>query len=89
MKKQLKEILAAVVQWLEGRSLHGIPGGYAIYARRVSWLHDRRGNQMCVRADCDFCGYQTRFPFAVSKIDRHLRFDGCVSRYRSSLGERR
>ena len=82
----LKKVLATVVQWLEGQSLNGIPGGHALYARRVSWLHDRYGNQMCIRADCGFCTYQAHFPFAISKIDRHLRYDGCVRRYRSSLG---
>jgi hypothetical protein len=69
----LKTTLAAIVQWLEGESLDGIPAGHAIYARRVSWLHDRYGNQMCIRADCGFCGHRACFPFVLGKIDRHLR----------------
>jgi hypothetical protein len=73
MTATLRTALAAVVQWLEGKSLASIPAGHAIYVRRVSWLHDAFGNQMCVRADCGFCGYRARFPFVIGKIDRHLR----------------
>lgn len=75
MKTELKTAFASVIQWLEGKSLDGIPAGHAIYARRVSWLHDSYGNQMCVRADCGFCRYQAHFPFAIGKIDRHLRLE--------------
>ncbi len=73
VSRRLTIVLAEIVQWLEGKSLDGIPAGHAIYARRVSWLHDRFGNQLCVRADCGFCGYRVSFPFAIGKIDRHLR----------------
>jgi len=69
----LKTILRRVVGWLGGRSQRGVPAGHALYTRRVSWLYDLHDNQLCVRADCGFCAYQAHFPFAISKIDRHLR----------------
>lgn len=71
----MTKALATIVQWLQGRSRNGIPAGHAFYADRVSWLHDRYGNEMCVRADCGFCQYRARFPFALTKIDRHLRLE--------------
>ena len=64
----LKAVLRRAVGWLGGKSLHGVPAGHALYARRVSWLHDQH-----VRADCVFRAYQAHFPFVISKIDRQLR----------------
>lgn len=62
-----------VAAYLQGASMNGIPPMHAWYLRRVSWLRDRRGDALCLVAACAFCRYRARFPFSITKIDRHLR----------------
>ena len=58
---------------LHGEPMASIPALHALYVRRLSWLRDSEGRSLCLVAACGFCRHRARFPFAVSKIDRHLR----------------
>lgn len=69
----MSNVAITFVSWLQGSSRGGIPGGHALYARRLSCLRDHFGNQLILRADCGFCAHKAHFPFAITKIDRHLR----------------
>jgi hypothetical protein len=73
LRTSARELGHRVAEYLQGSSMNGIPPMHAWYLRHLPWLRDRRGGRLCLVVACGFCSYRARLPFALTKIDRHLR----------------
>lgn len=73
IRSSARQVERRVADYLQGASMNGIPPMHAWYLRHASWLRDSSRVGLCLVAACGFCAYRARFPFVLTKIDRHLR----------------
>lgn len=72
MREWLKRMARDVLGIAIGEGMSGIPGGLAEYDVRVRWLHDQRGNELCLSCCCSTCGTRRSLLFPVRRMAIHV-----------------